>query len=848
MKFYYILLIFLLSTTVEANRAEEEKFVQEFQSYMQDGNYNKAIVLAKKIIVYTEKKPSSEEREVTLSGMYLKLSELHLHLHEKEKALIYLERLAKVENRYIYTPHKQHLLSLYTSLSKKATASLLFQKALLFQKKAFELSQELNGENNTVTLTLGLGLGNIYYELGQYEHAYKISKALYKYAVKLYGEKNTEVMKGAMNLGVYLMYLGRYDEAIDIQLQTVNNAKKVIEENNVLASMYNTIALTYIYAGAYKDAEAYLTKAISIKKELHSKDESLIKIYNHRAFLYQELGNGMKALKYYKKAIDIASEIGLKDKKTLMATYSNMASVYVDINNSKKALTYYEKALSYASTEHANSAYIYSGLGSLYLLEGKNSKSLGSFQNAIRLKKKYLGVNHPSFATTYLKISTLYLQMKEYKNALKYEKKAMSILNLQKREHSFLKQSLYVNMANTYTLLGDVEQGYAYIEKAFTKFLTMKENVALWTDQKEKGYFKLSHKDLLHSYFYITYLYVQGVSVQKKEEVLKKLFKNWVGIKRAIFEEADNFRLLAKKSSEIKVKQSVKQWFSDQRALARMYQYNAMSAEMESREEQQIVLLTNRISLNERFLSQKLRENNVIWKKKKIDSHQLSKKLQAHTLYMDFVKSAETYYLFTLNSQQHIDLNRFSRKETVEIDKEIVALHEKIEKISKKEQFADIQQAYTQYGKLYDLLIANIDISKYDDLIISPDGKIDLLPFEALYDRKKKKFLLQKKNIRYVSSANELFLEIDTKRKDIVIFADPNFDASVNHNGGKSGKIDPEVVRSDFSKLPGTKKEAFAIKNIFPESKLYIEENATEENLLNVDSPAILHIATHGFF
>jgi len=279
-----------------------------------------------------------------------------------------------------------------------------------------------------------------------------------------------------------------------------------------------------------------------------------------------------------------------------------------------------------------------------------------------------------------------------------------------------------------------------------------------------------------------------------------------------------------------------------------MYQYNAMSAEMESREEQQIVLLTNRISLNERFLSQKLRENNVIWKKKKIDSHQLSKKLQAHTLYMDFVKSAETYYLFTLNSQQHIDLNRFSRKETVEIDKEIVALHEKIEKISKKEQFADIQQAYTQYGKLYDLLIANIDISKYDDLIISPDGRIDLLPFEALYDRKKKKFLLQKKNIRYVSSANELFLEIDTKRKDIVIFADPNFDASVNHNGGKSGKIDPEVVRSDFSKLPGTKKEAFAIKNIFPESKLYIEENATEENLLNVDSPAILHIATHGFF
>ena len=52
-----------------------------------------------------------------------------------------------------------------------------------------------------------------------------------------------------------------------------------------------------------------------------------------------------------------------------------------------------------------------------------------------------------------------------------------------------------------------------------------------------------------------------------------------------------------------------------------------------------------------------------------------------------------------------------------------------------------------------------------------------------------------------------------------------------------------------FEPLPGTKKEADIIKKLFAKSVIeYEEDNATEENLLSIKKPKILHIATHGFF
>ena len=55
----------------------------------------------------------------------------------------------------------------------------------------------------------------------------------------------------------------------------------------------------------------------------------------------------------------------------------------------------------------------------------------------------------------------------------------------------------------------------------------------------------------------------------------------------------------------------------------------------------------------------------------------------------------------------------------------------------------------------------------------------------------------------------------------------------------------------EFTPLPGSKAEAEAIKATFPKGSIiteYLQDEATEVNLITVKQPNILHIATHGFF
>jgi CHAT domain-containing protein len=48
--------------------------------------------------------------------------------------------------------------------------------------------------------------------------------------------------------------------------------------------------------------------------------------------------------------------------------------------------------------------------------------------------------------------------------------------------------------------------------------------------------------------------------------------------------------------------------------------------------------------------------------------------------------------------------------------------------------------------------------------------------------------------------------------------------------------------------LPGTRQEAEAIQRLLPQAQLFLGQEATKERLLQRPTPAILHLATHGFF
>jgi CHAT domain-containing protein/tetratricopeptide (TPR) repeat protein len=140
-------------------------------------------------------------------------------------------------------------------------------------------------------------------------------------------------------------------------------------------------------------------------------------------------------------------------------------------------------------------------------------------------------------------------------------------------------------------------------------------------------------------------------------------------------------------------------------------------------------------------------------------------------------------------------------------------------------------------------------------LLISPDGQLNLVPFESLIDENGR-YLVQRYSFGYLTSGRDL-LRLQVGRKDqgkLVVFADPSFGKRQLEQSNAAAEPQRSVTSANslsevyFSPVNGTALEADAILTLFPDTKLLSGTNATEAEIKALHAPRILHVATHGFF
>ena len=138
-----------------------------------------------------------------------------------------------------------------------------------------------------------------------------------------------------------------------------------------------------------------------------------------------------------------------------------------------------------------------------------------------------------------------------------------------------------------------------------------------------------------------------------------------------------------------------------------------------------------------------------------------------------------------------------------------------------------------------------------DHLLISPDGQLNLLPFEALQPETGGEYLVQQYQISYLNSGRDLlkFDVIEPSRNPAVVLANPDYEtAAIDTRRSAENRRSNDISQLQVGALPGTAREAEAIAPLLPNAQIFTEENATENALKSVQTPRILHIATHGFF
>ena len=142
-------------------------------------------------------------------------------------------------------------------------------------------------------------------------------------------------------------------------------------------------------------------------------------------------------------------------------------------------------------------------------------------------------------------------------------------------------------------------------------------------------------------------------------------------------------------------------------------------------------------------------------------------------------------------------------------------------------------------------------------LLISPDGGLNLVPFEALVDEHGR-YLIERYGMTYFTSGRDLLrMEVPkgTPGRPLIV-ADPLFGEPAgravarNRTGSVRRSVTGgrEIGSLYFAPLSGSAAEARAIKSLFPDATLLTGRRATKASLETASAPSILHIASHGFF
>jgi CHAT domain-containing protein len=150
-------------------------------------------------------------------------------------------------------------------------------------------------------------------------------------------------------------------------------------------------------------------------------------------------------------------------------------------------------------------------------------------------------------------------------------------------------------------------------------------------------------------------------------------------------------------------------------------------------------------------------------------------------------------------------------------------------------------------------------------LLISPDGDLNLIPFQALLDEEGH-YLLQRHAIGYLTTGRDLLRMQVTRASKTgpLVIANPLFGEPDTRQATGADQLNPkprllasrrrsittagDLSNLYFAPLSGTSREARAIQSLFPDAHVLAGPQAAKDALQPVDAPSILHIATHGFF
>ncbi|WP_338762156.1 CHAT domain-containing tetratricopeptide repeat protein [Bernardetia sp. ABR2-2B] len=785
------------------------------------------------------------------------------HLEEAE---IYLQKAVEVAE------NKNGKDSTYavscTELGAVFSSQGNYEQAESFLIESKEVREKIFGTQHPDYASSCSKLAVLYRRKGEYQKSENLYIEAKNIQEQLFGKQHPDYAYVCNQLGSLYRYKGLYDKAEPLYLEAKNIQEKTLgKENKEYASSCNNLAILYNMKGLYYEAEQLYIEAKNIRANVLGKEHYLYAFScNNLAILYASQGLYQKAellfieglgsivgknnmryaafcenlasVYYEQKFYDKAekSHINAKNIKenivgnkhpNYASSCENLAQVYHKLNLYDKAENLFleAKKIRENSLGKQNDGYATScdNLGTLYYSKGSYNKAEALFLEAKNIREQTLGKQHPDYAISCLNLARLYRNTNEYKKSKFLYKEALEnkknqITNLFPTLSEVEKQSYFstidyfftdfINFAITY-----YPQDKSISENLFNQQLFTKGIVFSSTQKMKKQILSSNDSSLINQY-----------------EDWKEQKTNYLSLLQTPINKRDSTFDLIKVASQI----------------------NELERKISKKSE--LFKNTTQKEYTWRDVQKNLAKNEAVVELIRLKRKDDKSKIE-DTVYVALIISKET------KNQPEI----LVIENGTELEKEAFYFYQN----NINFQLED-EESYNQYWKPIQDKLNNLSKKGYSKIYFSPDGIYHKINLNTLKNLKRKGFLVEEQNIQLITSSRDL---IERKEKGIKnIDLSKNFAAyktyllgypAYNLNGKDTLKVNGEdrslnglqrIIgqQTVIPVLEGTKVETNQINSLFKNktisTTLFQNNEATEENIKALQNPAILHIATHGFF
>jgi CHAT domain-containing protein/tetratricopeptide (TPR) repeat protein len=734
-----------------------------------------------------------------------------------------------------------------------------YSEVLKVSEKALGLAQTEFGQQDPMYAMVLAVVALSQHEMGDVEKA----EANYSKSLSVLKKNNSAEFKvfiGTIHAGLARIESGKgnYDKSEKLLLESANILEKSVGVNDVnYSNTINDLGNLYKERGDYGKSESFLKQAADIRKKVLGDKHAIYGVsLNNLGSLYEQMGDYEKAATYYEDAITIWRGSFGNEHPLIANGTNNLAGLFVKYGGYEQAIKIYTVALSICEKvygpKHEKYITTLTNMGNVYRQMRNFDDAEKCLVKSLALRKEVLGENHIDYMFSVNNLGLVKMDRGLYDES---EKLLLQALNLARNivgpKHK-LTSICTNNVGMMYLKRGNVNKAANYLKQSISISLDRIDNVFPALNDKDKTYF---YSTIQKDFEFFNYF--ASTSHQKIPAIIGDMYNYTIATKALLLNTSNKIKKRILSSGDADLIRLYQEWRIKKNRLAQVWQMSNVEKVKaninEGALETEVNTLEKKLSSSSELFASSNDKTKYSWK-------DVQKALKAGEAVIEIIRFRQFNFEFTDTvSYAAIIVSQGSPEPEMVLLKEGNFLETRaitVYKNSIKNTILDTRS----YDYFWKPIAAKLNGVK--KVFISPDGVYNEINLNSLYNTASKKYLIEETEIQQVTNTKDIMaLPKRSAIRNAIMIGFPDYKthpidrfqpSTTEDTQPLSDSVKRTFSNTVISALPGTLTEVNAIAEIFKAKQIETQTvtgvRANEAFLKKIESPSVLHIATHGFF